>query len=133
MLFLHSMIHACMVPLHIINLVIPNVRLFRTISYRFRDKNFFWKMTKFWTHDLEVLSLNYETNLLSIGNIAEKFEEATPCSNKRYAPEKIVSSRPLPPVSKKYLNKIYLKKFKFQLLAACAGEIVEKLYKPITN
>ena len=37
--------------------------------------------SKFRTHDLEVLSPNYEKALLlSIGNIAAKFEDATPCS-----------------------------------------------------
>ena len=37
--------------------------------------------SKFQTHDLEVLSPNYEKALLhSIGNIAAKFEDATPCS-----------------------------------------------------
>ena len=35
----------------------------------------------FRTHDLEVLSPNYENALLlSIDNIASKFEDATPCS-----------------------------------------------------
>ena len=35
----------------------------------------------FWTHDLEILSPNYEkAPLLSIDNIAVKFEDATPCS-----------------------------------------------------
>ena len=37
--------------------------------------------SKFRTHDLEILSPNYEkAHLLIIGNIAAKFEEATPCS-----------------------------------------------------
>ena len=49
--------------------------------------------SKFITLDLEVLKPHYEkAPLLSIGNIAAKFEEATPCY--RYAPDKIVR-RPL--------------------------------------
>ena len=37
--------------------------------------------SKFLTHDLEVLSPNYEkAHLLSVGKIAGKFEEAPPCS-----------------------------------------------------
>ena len=79
--------------LHIITLVIPNIRPFRSSSYRFQDNNFFrengkigqiwphYKIFKYWqffsklrTHDLEVLSHNYEKALLSIGNIAAKFE-----------------------------------------------------------
>ena len=36
---------------------------------------------KFRTHDLKVLSPNYaKALLLSIGNTAAKFEDATPCS-----------------------------------------------------
>ena len=37
--------------------------------------------SKFWTHDLEVLSPHYEkAPLFSIDNIAAKFEDCTPCS-----------------------------------------------------
>ena len=52
--------------------------------------------SKFRTHDLEVLSPNYEKALLlSIGNIAAKFEDATtPCI---YAPDNKVRSPPAHP------------------------------------
>ena len=42
---------------------------------------------KFQTHNLEVLSPNYEkAHLLSIGYITAKFEEATPCSYRDMLP-----------------------------------------------
>ena len=68
------------------NAVIANFHPFCSVSYRFQDKIFLHKnhkigIFKIWTHDLEVLSPNYEkVPLLSIDNIAAKFEDATHCS-----------------------------------------------------
>ena len=60
------------------------VRITMTIAYDLRSKLKMVKLaffSKFRTHDLEVLSPNYEkAHLLIIGNIAAKFEEATSCS-----------------------------------------------------
>ena len=73
--------------LHIITLVIPNFRPFRSSSYRFRDKPFLHKnrkigiFFKIFEPMALVLSPNYEkAPLLSIGYIAAEFEDATPCS-----------------------------------------------------
>ena len=50
------------------------------------------------THDLEVLSPNYEKALLlSIGNIAAKFEDATPCSYRDMLRAKKWDARRPPP------------------------------------
>ena len=61
---------------------------FAVSRYRFQDKHFSHKngkisiFFKFRTHALEVLTNNEKTHLLGIGNIAAKFEEATPCSHR---------------------------------------------------
>ena len=67
--------------------VIPNLfTLSLTVS---EISTFYIKMaksaiiSKFRTHDLEILSPNYDkAPLLSIDNIAAKFEDATPCCDR---------------------------------------------------
>ena len=50
-------------------------------------------------HDLGILSLNYEkAHLICIGNIAAKFEEATPCSYRDMLQTKNIETPALKPL-----------------------------------
>ena len=82
------------------NAVIQNFHPFLTVS---EISPFYLKIkklavfSKFWTHDLKVLSLYYEKALLlHIGNIAAKLEDATPCSYRDMLRTKQWDARPPP-------------------------------------
>ena len=65
--------------------------------------------SKFWTHDLKVLSPYYEKALLlNIGNTAAKFEDATPCSYRDMLGTKMIRKANSPKAKETHSLYIYI-------------------------